>query len=92
MVRVCFTQSDGVGDLELGESKDDVFSAIAQDIEEMFLHNLFNVGVEGLSVVYCTSFVCSLVHILDCNRGGEFFSKESAFLDKLPVNVMLGPG
>ena len=75
----------GVCDLKPGKSEDNVFSAAAHDIKEMFLGNPFNVHVEGTSVANCTSFVCGLVHILDCNEGSKFLYRESVFSDKLPV-------
>ena len=53
----------------------------------MFLGNPFDVGVEGASIVDCTSFVHSLVDIADGDGGGEFFSGEGVFPDKLPVNT-----
>ena len=73
--------------MEPGEPKDDVFSSTTHDIEEMFLGDPFNVGVEGTSIADCTGFVCSLVHIVNSNGGGEFLSGESMFPDKLPVNA-----
>ena len=59
--------------------------SIAHDVEEMFLSNPFNVRVESVSVLDCTSFVCSLVNIANGDGGGEFFSGELMFPDKLPV-------
>ena len=53
----------------------------------MFLGDLFDVGVESASITNCTSFVRSLVNIANSNGGGEFFSRESVFSDKLPVNA-----
>ena len=70
-----------------GEPKDDIFSATIHDIEEMLLGNPFNVHVKDASVANCTGFVCSLVNILNSDEGGEFFSRELVFSDKLPVNA-----
>ena len=77
----------GVGNTEPGESENDIFLATAYDIEEVFLGDLLNVCVEGASVMNCTSLICSLVHVSDCNRGGKFLSGELVFSDKLPVNA-----
>ena len=71
--------------MEPGESKDDLFSSTAHDIEEMFLSNSFNIHVEGVSIMDCTSFVHSLVYVVNSDGGGKFFSGESMFPDKLPV-------
>ena len=73
--------------MEPRESKNDIFLAAAHDVEEVFLGDPFNVHVEGVGVADHTSLVCSLVHILDHNGGGEFFGRELMFSDKLPVNV-----
>ena len=72
---------------ESGESEDDIFSSTAHDIEEMFLSNPFNVRVECTGVADCTSFVHSLVDIVNSDERGKFFSGESVFPDKLPVNA-----
>ena len=60
----------GVHGTKQGEFEDDVFLAIAHDIEEMFLSDPFHVGINGASVADCTSFVCHLVHISDGDGGG----------------------
>ena len=73
--------------MEPGEPKDDIFSSIANDVEEMFLDDPFDVGVEGAGVADCTGFVRSLVDIANSDGGGEFFGGESVFSDKLPVNA-----
>ena len=77
----------GVHDAEPGESKDDILTSTAHDVEEMFLSNSFNIGVEGASIMNCTSFVCSLVDVANSNGGGEFLSGELMFSDKLPVDA-----
>ena len=77
----------GVCGLMPGESKNDVFLATTHDIEEVFLNNPFNVGIEGASVVDGASLVCSLVDVLNSDRGGKFFDGELVFSDKLPVNT-----
>ena len=83
-----FNLIDGrVHGTEPEESEDDIFSATAHDVEEVFLGNLFNVCMEGISVVDCTSFIHSLVHIANSNWGGEFFGGKSMFPDKLSVNA-----
>ena len=79
--------NDGVGGMEPGESEDDVFSSTAHDVEEMLLSNLFNICVEGASIVNCTSFVCNLIYIVNGDGGGEFLSGELVFPDKLLVNA-----
>ena len=71
--------------MEPGESEDAIFSSTAHDIEEVFLGDPLNVGIEGASVANCTSFVCSLINIANGNGGGKFFCRESVFPDKLPV-------
>ena len=71
--------------LEPGESEDDVFSSTAHDVEEMFLGDSFDVGIESAGVVNCICFVHGLVNIANSNGGGEFFSGELVFSDKLPV-------
>ena len=76
-----------VHDVELRESKDDVFLATVHDVEEMFLDNSFDVYIEGVGVMDCTRFVHSLIHISDCDRGGEFVCGKSVFPDKLPVDA-----
>ena len=53
----------------------------------MLLGNPFYVDVKGTSVTDCTSLVCSLINVADSNRRGKFFSGESMFPDKLPVNT-----
>ena len=70
-----------------GESKDDVFSSTAHDIEEMFLGNPFDVGIEGADVADCTSFVHSLVNVANSDGAGEFFGGELVLSNKLPVNA-----
>ena len=77
----------GVCGAEPGESKDDVFSSTAHDVEKMLLGDPFNVGIEGASVTDCISFVHSLVDIVNSNGGGEFFGGELMFSDELPVNA-----
>ena len=79
--------NSGIGNTEPGESKDDVLLSTTHDIEEMFLGNPFNVGIESASVVNCTGFVCSLVNVTNSNGGGEFLGGESVFSDELPVNA-----
>ena len=71
--------------MEPGESKNDIFSATAYDIEEVFLGNPFDICIEGVDVTDHTSLVCSLVHISDCDGGGEFLHGELMFSDELPV-------
>ena len=79
--------NDRVCGMESEESKNDVFSATAHDVEEMFLSNPFNVGIEGASVMDCTSFVCSLIHITNNDGRGKFLGEELVFSDKLPVDA-----
>ena len=79
--------SGGICGVEPGESKDNIFLAIAHDIEEMFLSDSFDVCVEGAGVANCTSFISSLVHVADHDGGGEFLSRELVFSDKLSVNA-----
>ena len=74
-----------VGGTEPGESEDDVFVSTAHDIEEVFLGDSFDVGIEGASVTNCTSFVRRLVNVANGDGGGEFFHREAMFPDKLPV-------
>ena len=76
-----------VGGVEPGESKDDVFSSTACNVEEMLLDNPFDVGIEGASVADCASFVHSLVNVMNSDGGGEFLGGEAVFSDKLPVNA-----
>ena len=59
----------------------------AHDVEEMFLSDPFDVGIEGASIADCTGFVCSLINIANSNGGGKFFGGETMFSDKLPVNT-----
>ena len=73
--------------MEPGESKDDVLTSTAHDIEEMFLGNPFDVYVKGAGIADCTSFVRGLVHIVNCNAGSKLFGGEAVFSDKLPVNA-----
>ena len=75
----------GVCDVESGESKDDIFLSAIHDIEEMFLSDPFNVGVEGASGANHTGFVCGLVYISDHDRRSKLLGGESMFSDKLPV-------
>ena len=77
----------GVCDTEPGESEDVIFVSTAHNVEEMFLGDPFNVGVEGTSITYRTSFVHSLIHIANSDGGGKFFGGEVMFPDKLPVNA-----
>ena len=72
---------------EPGESEDDVLTSTVHDIEEVFLGDPFDVGVEGASVMNCTSFVRHLVDVANSDRGGEFFCGEAMFSDELPVNA-----
>ena len=76
-----------VNGLEPRKSKDDILSATAHDIEEMFLDNPFNISVKSTSIADCTSFVCSPIYIVNGNGGGKFFSGELVFSDELPVNT-----
>ena len=77
----------GVHGAEPGESEDNILATTAHDVKEMLLGDPFNVGVEGASVMDCTSFVCSLIDVMNSNRGGKFLSGEMVFSDKLPVNA-----
>ena len=77
----------GVCGMKPGESKDDVLATTVHDIEEMFLDDPFDVGVEGAGVANCTSFVHSLIYIANGDGGGKFLGGESVFSDKLPVNA-----
>ena len=77
----------GVRSTEPGESKDDVFATTAHDVEEMFLGDPFDVGVEGAGIADCASLVRSLVNVANGNRRSEFFCGKSVFSDKLPVNA-----
>ena len=77
----------GVCGSEPGESEDDVFTSAAHDVEEVFLGDPFNVGVEGASVADCTSLIRSLVNVANCDGGGKFLGGESVFSDKLPVDA-----
>ena len=79
--------NSGVCDMESGESKDDIFSATAHDIEQVFLGDPFNVCVQDESVTDCACFIHGLVDIVNGNGGGKFFSGEAVFSDKLPVNA-----
>ena len=69
------------------ESEDDVFASTAHDVEEMFLGDPFDVGVESASIMNCTGFVRGLVYISNGDGGGEFLGGEFVFSDKLPVNA-----
>ena len=77
----------GVHGTEPRESEDDILTSTAYDVEEMFLGNPFDVYVKGAGIVDCTSFVCGLVHIVNCNGESKLFSGEAVFSDKLPVNA-----
>ena len=79
--------NSGVCDMEPEESKDNIFSSAAHDIEEMFLSDPFDVCVQDTGVVDCTSLVCSLVYVSDSNGGSKFFCRELVFSDKLLVDV-----
>ena len=70
-----------------GESEDDVFMSTAHDIEEMFLSDPFDVGIESASVADCTSLVFSLINVANGDGRGKFLGGESVFPDKLPVNA-----
>ena len=70
-----------------GESEDDIFLSTAHDVEEMLLSNPLDIGVEGASIVDCTSFVCSLIYIVNSDGGDKFLGGESVFPDELPVNA-----
>ena len=69
------------------ESEDDIFTSATHDVEEMFLSDPFDVGIEGAGVVNCTGFVRSLINVSNGDGGGKFFSGEAVFPDKLPVNA-----
>ena len=77
----------GVCGTEPGEAEDDVFTSTTHNVEEMFLGDPFDVGVEGASIVDCTGFVRSLIYIVNSDGGGEFLGRESMFSDELPVNA-----
>ena len=47
----------------------------------------FDVHVESVSVVNCTSFVHGFIHISDHDRRDEFFGGELVFPDELSVNT-----
>ena len=77
----------GVCGMEPGESKDDIFLLTTHDVKEMFLGNPFNIGIEDADIANYACFVGSLVYIVNSDGEGEFFSGESVFPDKLPVNA-----
>ena len=77
----------GVCGMEPGESEDDVFSSASHDIEEMFLSDPFDVGVESASIVNCTGFVHCLVNVVNSDGRGKFLGRELVFSDKLPVDA-----
>ena len=53
----------------------------------MFLGYPFDVCIESAGVVDCTGFVYSLVHIANCDEGGELLDGELMFSDELSVNA-----
>ena len=59
--------------------------ATGHDVEEMFLSNLFDVGIEGVGVTNYAILICGLVDAPNSNGGSKFFGGESVFPDKLPV-------
>ena len=75
--RVCDTKPE--------ESEDDIFLTTVHDVKEVFLCNPFDICVEDTSVADYTSFVYSLIYILDYDRGSKLLSGESVFPDKLLV-------
>ena len=89
MVKVCLTQSM-VGFVVRSQGSPRITFSRPQPmtyIEEVFLGDPFNVHVQGASVMDCTSFVCSLVNIVNSDGGSEFFCGETVFSDKLPVDA-----
>ena len=77
----------GVHGMEPRESEDDIFSSTAHDVEKMFLSDPFDICIKGASVAGCTSLICSLVHVVNGDRRGEFNGEKVVFPDKLPVNA-----
>ena len=77
----------GVGDTESRKSEDDICLTTAYDVEEVLLGNPFDVCIESAGVVDCTGFVYSLVHIANCDEGGELLDGELMFSDELSVNA-----
>ena len=77
----------GVRSSKPREPEDDVFTSTAHDIEEMLLGDSFDIGVEGASIADCTGLVHSLINVANSDGGGEFFSGEAVFSDKLPVDA-----
>ena len=73
--------------MEPGESKDDIFATTAYDVEEMFLGYSFDICIEGAGIADSTSFIHSLVDVVNSDGGGELFGGESVFSDKLPVDT-----
>ena len=77
----------GIGDLELGEPKDDIFPATRHDVEEMFLHNTLYVGKKGAGKVDFPIFVQGLVNISYFDGNIKFHGGEGVFSNKLPVDA-----
>ena len=71
--------------MEPGESKEDIFSATAHDVEEMFLSDPFDVCVKGVSIADGSGFVWSLIDVPDSNGRSKFLNGELVFSDELPV-------
>ena len=79
--------NSGVSGVKPGESKNDVFVTKAHDIEEVFLGDPFDVHIKGACIAAHTGFVHSLVYVVNCDGGGEFFCGKVVFPDKLLVNA-----
>ena len=66
----------GVGGLEPGESKNNIFPAIRYDVEEMFLCNTFYVGKEGADEANFPIFVQDLIDVSYFNEDIKFCGGE----------------
>ena len=53
----------------------------------MFWGDHFDVGVQGVGVADRAGLVCGLIDISNSNGRCKFFSGETVFSDKLPVNA-----
>ena len=59
----------------------------SHDVKEMFLGYPFDVCIEDAGIVDSTSFIHSLVNIVNSDGGGKFLSGETMFPNELLVNA-----
>ena len=77
----------GIGDLEPGKYKDDIFPPTGYDMEKVLLYNVFFIGEESAGEIDFPVFVQGLVDVSYFDRNIKFCGGEEVLSDKLPANA-----